>query len=141
MMPQSHIYRRRVEFRDTDAAGIVHFSVFFAYMEQAEHDLWRTLGTSVVHRTESETLSWPRVSAKCDYKVAIRFEDEIDIGVQVKKIGNKSLTFGFDFQRGNDQIAVGEMSTVCCQIEQNRKMNSVPIPDSIRNMLEAYLVD
>ena len=39
--------RRRVEFRDTDMAGIVHFSVFFAYMEQAEHELLRSLGLGV----------------------------------------------------------------------------------------------
>jgi 4-hydroxybenzoyl-CoA thioesterase/acyl-CoA thioester hydrolase len=38
---------RRVEFRDTDAAGIMHFSTFFNRMEEAEHELLRTLGTSV----------------------------------------------------------------------------------------------
>lgn len=32
---------RRVECRDADAAGIVHFSAFFVYLEQAEHELLR----------------------------------------------------------------------------------------------------
>ena len=46
-MPSPFIMRRRVEFRDTDAAGIAHFSVFFPWMEQAEHEVLRQLGLSV----------------------------------------------------------------------------------------------
>ena len=32
MTPKEFTTTRRVEFRDTDAAGIMHFSVFFLYM-------------------------------------------------------------------------------------------------------------
>ena len=38
---------RRVEFCDTDMAGIVHYSNFFRYMEVAEHEFFRSLGFSV----------------------------------------------------------------------------------------------
>ena len=44
-----------VEFAETDAAGIVHFSVFFRYMEEAEHAVWRQAGLDIVEvrrRTE-----------------------------------------------------------------------------------------
>jgi len=139
-MGQSYRYRRRVEFRDTDAAGIVHFSVFFAYMEQAEHDFWRSLGTSVYHRTGDGKVSWPRVSAKCDYLVAIKFEENIDIDLCVIKIGSKSLNFGFAFRRGEDVVAQGEVTTVCCSIGEDRSMKSIAIPDDIRKMLEPFLI-
>lgn len=43
----SFIWERRVEFCETDAAGICHFSSFFVFMEQAEHALFRHLGWSV----------------------------------------------------------------------------------------------
>ena len=39
---------RRVEFAETDMAGIVHYSNFFRYMETAEHGFFRSLGLSVV---------------------------------------------------------------------------------------------
>ena len=55
---------RRVEFRDTDAAGIMHFSAFFTRMEEAEHELIRHIGLSVFDRDEEGTISWPRVSAR-----------------------------------------------------------------------------
>ena len=35
---------RRVQFHETDLAGLVHFSIFFRYMEEAEHALWRAAG-------------------------------------------------------------------------------------------------
>ena len=45
---------RRVEFRDTDAAGIMHFSTYFTYMEEAEHELFRRLGTTVMQKVNDE---------------------------------------------------------------------------------------
>ena len=37
-------YRRRVQFYETDLAGIVHFSWYPRYMEEAEHAMWRDAG-------------------------------------------------------------------------------------------------
>ena len=46
-MVSEYRLRRRVQFYETDAAGIVHFSWFFRYMEEAEHALWREAGLSI----------------------------------------------------------------------------------------------
>ena len=46
-MPYEQRIRRRVEFSETDMAGIVHYSNFFRYMEAAEHEFFRALGFSV----------------------------------------------------------------------------------------------
>ena len=91
--------KRRVEFRETDMAGIVHFSNFFAYMEQAEHALLRSLDLGVMCNIDGRDISFPRVSATCDYRVSIQFEELIDIEVVVEKIGTKSITYGFRFFR------------------------------------------
>src|SRR5689334_6065032 len=40
-------YTRRVQFSETDMAGIVHFSAYFRFMEEAEHALWRAAGVSI----------------------------------------------------------------------------------------------
>jgi len=53
--------RRRVQFYETDAAGIVHFSWFFRYMEEAEHALWREAGLSIAPIVAD--VGWPRVAA------------------------------------------------------------------------------
>ena len=42
-----HTFTRRVEFGDTDLAGIMHFANFFRFMEAAETDFLRQRGLSV----------------------------------------------------------------------------------------------
>ena len=44
--PPGFRYSRRVQFSETDLAGIAHFSAFFRFMEEAEHALWRAAGLS-----------------------------------------------------------------------------------------------
>ena len=66
--------RRKIEFSDTDMAGIVHFSRFFIFMETAEHEFLRSLGTSVATEDRGHKIGWPRLSASCDYLKPIEFE-------------------------------------------------------------------
>jgi 4-hydroxybenzoyl-CoA thioesterase/acyl-CoA thioester hydrolase len=136
--------RRRVEFRDTDAAGIVHFSAFFFWMESAEHELLRAAGVHVVDRLpsndtgESVTASWPRVSAACDYKAAIRFGDEVDIQVGIEDIGHSSITFSFRFEHEGIWVAQGRIVAVRCVMRPGRKPEPVAIPADIRGRLEPF---
>jgi 4-hydroxybenzoyl-CoA thioesterase/acyl-CoA thioester hydrolase len=134
-MSTPFVITRRVEFRDTDAAGIAHFSVFFKYMEEAEHALWRSLGLSVKHVVDGEVMSWPRVAAKCDYQGAVRFEDVLRIEVRVARLGAKSVTFGFQITCDDRQVATGEMTAVHCRFPPHAPPESVAIPESIRQML------
>ena len=70
-------YTRRVEFAETDAAGMVHFSMFFRYMEEAEHAAWRAAGLNIWE--SGEGLSWPRIAAQCDFKSPLKFQDEFEV--------------------------------------------------------------
>ena len=119
---------RRVEFCDTDAAGIAHFSAFFRYMEQAEHELLRGVGLSVFMVDDVGKFSWPRVGAKCDYRAAARFEDMLNIEVRITRLGEKSVTFAFRFECGGNELATGELTAVCCRLFPDAPPRSIPIP-------------
>src|SRR5205085_2520481 len=88
---------RRVEFGDTDMAGIVHFANFFRFMEAAETEFLRSRGLSVSWFVDGVKLGLPRVSASCDYLNPARFEDVLTIAVAVERVGRKSVTCRFDF--------------------------------------------
>lgn len=139
-MNQTFSVQRRVEFRDTDAAGIVHFSNFFLYMEQAEHAFLRSLGLGVVCEIEGKHYSWPRVNTACSYKNSIRFEDVIEIRLRVQRIGEKSVTYQHQFFRDDVFIAEGTMTTVCCLFEPGSAPQSVPIPPVFVKALQPYLI-
>jgi acyl-CoA thioester hydrolase len=126
---------RRIEFGDTDMAGIVHFANFFRFMEAAETEFLRARGLSVTWREDDRRLGFPRVSASCDYSKPARFEDLLDIEVTLEKIGAKSLTYRFDFSRNGKPIAVGRITSVFCKELPGHGLESQEIPPEIRNKL------
>ena len=141
LMADKFIYNRRVEFRDTDMAGIVHFSVFHAYMEEAEHALLRSLGLGVICEIEGQRISFPRVNASCDYRKPIKFEEQIEIEVTIAKIGNSSLTFNHHFKRDGETVAEGSITVVCCEFDHGPRPKSCPIPKSFREKIQPFVVE
>ncbi|HEX5106334.1 MAG TPA: thioesterase family protein [Pirellulaceae bacterium] len=139
-MSTAFITSRRVEFSDTDAAGIMHFVAFFRMMEQAEHDLLRSVGLSVISHETGGTLSWPRVAAKCEFQSAARFEDVLQIEVRISRLGTTSLTFAHHFALGGREVATGEITTVCCRMSATAPPQPMPIPADIAAKLRGFVV-
>ncbi len=139
------IYKRRVEFCDTDAAGIVHFSALLQYAEQAEHALLRSFGTSVLVDIATDDgkhkrLSWPRVKIESEFHGAARFEEELDVALYVSRLGTKSVTYAFRMTRSGEPICSGLATSVCCEIDSNGSIKSVEIPSRLKEQLKAYTV-
>ena len=130
---------RRVEFSDTDMAGIVHYSNFFKYMETAEHAFFRSLGFSIVTRQVDPPVGWPRVHASCNYRRPLQFEDEVEIHMLVARKKSKSLTYQFRFRKLNAsepyEVARGELTVVCVR-HQKGKMKAAKIPPAIAEKIK-----
>lgn len=144
MTPSVFRTARRVEFRDTDAAGIMHFSVFFLFMEEAEHEFLRSVGLSVVIDETAggdvrRILTWPRVHCECDYSSPLKFEETVEIGISIERLGEKSVSYRFAFERDGKKIATGRMTAVCCRIVGAGHPASVAIPDEIRAKLTPFV--
>jgi 4-hydroxybenzoyl-CoA thioesterase/acyl-CoA thioester hydrolase len=135
-MPITYRTQRRVEFCDTDMAGLIHFANYFRYMESAEIAMLRSLGLSVTMGWEGEHISFPRVAASCEFVRPVRFEDLLDILVTVRKLGQKSVTYGFEFFKGEELVARGEISAVCCRLVPGKRIESIEIPAVVRQKLE-----
>ena len=125
-------FRRRVQFYETDAAGIVHFSWFFRYMEEAEHALWREAGISI-HPTASD-IGWPRVAASFTFERALRFEDEFDVCLAIEELNRRSIKYSCRLLKDDQQIASGTMTIVC--VRKTPTMQSIDIPPEIAERFE-----
>jgi YbgC/YbaW family acyl-CoA thioester hydrolase len=131
--------KRRVEFSETDMAGIMHYSNFFRFMETAEHAFYRSLGFSVRMPETDPRLGWPRVHAECDFRKPLRFEDEVEIHLLVARKGTKSISYQFRFSRLNgerEEVARGLVTIVCVAHHKDGSMSSVPIPTEIAGRIE-----
>jgi len=139
-MPCEFIVARRVEFSETDMAGIVHYSNFFRYMETAEHGFFRSLGFSVVMDKFDPPVGWPRVHAACDYLQPLRFEDEVEIHMLVSEKKPRSLSYVFRFRKLNArapvEVARGELTVVCVTRSADGTMVAATIPKAIADQIE-----
>jgi YbgC/YbaW family acyl-CoA thioester hydrolase len=117
-------------------AGMAHFSNFFRYMESAEVEFLHSRGLSVSVGLQGEKFGFPRVAASCDFMLPLRFQDVVQIDVRVERIGNKSITYAFDFSRGGDLVADGRITTCCCRVLPDLSLEPIDIPQSIRDLLE-----
>jgi YbgC/YbaW family acyl-CoA thioester hydrolase len=133
-MPTEFSIRRRVQFSETDMAGIMHFSNFFKLMEEVEHAFFRSVGLSVSMQHDGMHIGWPRVSAGCEYFEPVKFEDEIELRMRVARVGDKSFSYEVDFMMSGQRVALGKTTSVCCTIE-SQGMRSIAIPQAIREKL------
>jgi acyl-CoA thioester hydrolase len=136
-MASSFTTTRRVEFFETDMAGIVHFANFYRYMEQAEHEFFRSFGRSIMEpQPDGSTLGWPRVSGSCNFEAPAFYEDLLEVRIFVERIGVKSLTMRYEFRRGETRIARGQMKTVCCIFRHGEPLRSIEIPPAFSEHLQ-----
>lgn len=130
-------YTRRVEFAETDAAGMVHFSVFFRYMEEAEHAIWRAAGMDIY--ASRETHSWPRVSARFDFKAPLRFQDAFEVRTQMGAVTRSTIQWAHVLVRGDVVIGNGTITVVYVQKHADGSLKSTAIPDDVLAKLRSAL--
>jgi acyl-CoA thioester hydrolase len=129
------IYRRRVQFAETDAAGMAHFSVFFRYMEEAEHAVWRAAGMDIF--ANHETQSWPRISANFDFKSPLKFQDEFEVRTEIASITRSTIQWAHVLTRGDVVIGTGTVTAVCVRKQPDGTMKSAEIPTDIVSRLRS----
>jgi YbgC/YbaW family acyl-CoA thioester hydrolase len=131
---------RRVEFAETDMAGIVHYVNFFRYMESAEHAFFRALGLSIVMDQFEPPVGWPRIRAECHFTHPLRFEDEVEVHLLVREKRSKSLSYAFRFRKLNAtppvEVARGSVTVVCVAHARDGRMKAVSIPHVVAERIE-----
>ena len=144
--PQPHCfeYRRRVEFAETDMAGLVHFSNFFRYMETTEHAFFSSLGHCVHEVVDGQSVGWPRVQSSCDFFQPIRFEDQIVIRLSIQEIRRRSVRYLYyifkEDESGEALVASGRIVTASVQFNrQSGDIESVEIPKELNRKLQKAL--
>jgi YbgC/YbaW family acyl-CoA thioester hydrolase len=135
-MPSEYRLQRRVLFHETDMAGVVHFSCFFRYMEEAEHALWRAAGLSIA--PQGSPIGWPRVAASCEFLQPLRFEDEFEVWLRVVAITNKTMRYACTLTKGDLQIAEGAMTVVCVSHRPDGTMTAIAIPPDVAACFEVH---
>jgi YbgC/YbaW family acyl-CoA thioester hydrolase len=124
-----HRLTRRVQFAETDAAGLVHFTSFFRYMEEAEHALWRAAGLSIA--PAGAAFGFPRTSATFEYHRPLRFEDEFEAHIRITSMDERTIRYRCVLSRGGEKVATGALAIVCVSKRPDAPMKPMRIPEEI----------
>ena len=135
---------RRVEFPDTDMAGIVHFSNFFKWMEAAEHAFFRSLGLKVHPHLEDGVWGWARVDASCSWSGPLRYDDVFEMHLLVREKKRRSFGYLVVFRKRGDgaepdwqEVARGSLTTVCVARRAGQAgIRSIDMPDDVSERIE-----
>jgi acyl-CoA thioesterase FadM len=111
----------------------------FRYMEVAEHQLMRTIGLPYATSAPLGP-ALPRVHLSCDFRGAIRYDDELDVSAHVARVGLSSWTVAFTARNAShDQspiVAEGQMVIVSMDPITER---AVSLPGELREALLAAM--
>lgn len=124
------MHRVRVAFPDTDASGRIHFTAMLRYFEAAEIEFMRSLGYSY---RDALDVVYPRVRVECEYRLAVCFDDELDIAVSVKRVGTSSYTLEFAAMKDGVKAANGSIVVVC----MGRSGRAQALPEVLREALRS----
>lgn len=127
-MAASITLQRRVQWMDTDAAGIWHHSVVVRWAEEAEAELHRRLG--IVDLTFGAT---PRVRTEFEFPSSVRFDDVVDITLSISNLGTTSMTYDLAVRSESGIVAKGQMVVVFIDRDTGRKK---PWPRRVRDAVE-----
>jgi YbgC/YbaW family acyl-CoA thioester hydrolase len=127
-MPFEHRLKRRVQFYETDMAGIVHFSCYFRYLEEAEHAMWREAGVSIA---DGSGIGWPRIAASFEYLRPLKFDDEFEVHLRI--VGKDARTIRYEgvITSGVTRIATGTLVVKCVVKSPGEPMRGANIPPEI----------
>ncbi|ADE55426.1 acyl-CoA thioesterase [Coraliomargarita akajimensis] len=139
-MAYEHTSTRRIEFSETDMAGLVHFSNFFKYMETAERDFFEAAGVDLIQTKPGELVGWPRARAECKFSAPLRFGDTIDIHLAVKAVKDRAIDYQFRIYRRNadgsrTHAAKGHMTTILTQLSESGELCSIELTNDVRQRI------
>jgi acyl-CoA thioesterase FadM len=127
--PARVVLRRRVEWIDTDAAGIYHWTTAFRLAEAAEAALHTALGIADV--TFGAT---PRVHVEADFSRPLLFNEAVDVELTVRAVGRTSVEYALVITGEAGPAVAGAVKA--CFIDRGSR-RAVPWPDAVRERLSA----
>jgi YbgC/YbaW family acyl-CoA thioester hydrolase len=124
------VVRRAARWGECDPAGIVYTPRFLDWVIEAVEAFFATvLQVSWLDLRRSHGLASPMARVSLDFKRPVAAGDEIDIELEVARVGRTSLTFAITGRRRSEPCFTAEVTTVFVDKAADAP---TPIPDLLR---------
>jgi len=119
-----------VRFRDVDIMGHVNNAVYFTYMEQVRAEYW----VQLFGNNNLRELGFIVARAECDFKVAAKYGDEIEVSIRTTAIRNSSFDWEYEIRNPKTDVLFAKGKTVQVYYDY-KKDQSLPVPSDVRAKL------
>ena len=122
----------RVRWAEVDRQGVVFNPQYFAYFDVAVTEYWRALGVRYPEDFSKDGTDTYAVSARADFRGSAVYDDLLDLGCRVGRIGRTSMQFVFGVYRGDTLLTAGEIVYVNVAVEAR---TPTPWSDGLRDVI------
>jgi acyl-CoA thioester hydrolase len=132
------VHHLRVRYNECDAQGHVFNANYLVYFDVALTELWReALGSYEALTADGLDLVVAETGVR--FRAPARFDDELEITLEVERLGNTSMVSAIGVARDGDTLAEGRIVHIF--VRADRLGEKAPIPDHVRRMLQRYCVE
>jgi acyl-CoA thioester hydrolase len=125
MPEKTHRYAVRVQWEDTDAAGIVYYANYLRFIERGRSDLLLQNGIDQRGLIESENGAAFAVRAcNVEYLKPARLHEVLVVATALTELRGASLTLGQEVWRGEELLVRAEVKLAC--IDAKGRARRVP---------------
>jgi 4-hydroxybenzoyl-CoA thioesterase len=132
----THTHEHRVEWGETDAAGIVFYPNYFRWFDQATHELFRNLGIPLEPMAREERSGPIIIEARCQLVAPLFYDDVVQIEACIAELRTRAFRVEYVVRRGEQIVATGYEVRIWAHVS-GRGIEPVAIPAVVRQSLEA----
>ena len=138
--------KRRVQLHETDLGGLMHHHNYFLWMEQAEYEMFESIGEKVVGDLDEnfKGSGWPRSEVHMKYLKPLRYRDEVEIHLKISRIRAAAIEYEADFYLIKDDekevVSNGKYKAISCLYDSLQRENPqiLPIDESFLKKIEVF---
>jgi acyl-CoA thioester hydrolase len=126
------VHHLRVRYNECDAQGHVFNANYLVYFDVTVTELWRqALGSYEALTADGLDLV---AEVQVRFRAPARFDDELEITLEVERLGNTSMVSAIAVARDGETLAEGRIVHIF--VRADRLGEKAPIPDHVRRMLQ-----
>jgi len=120
----------RVYWEDTDAGGIVYYANYLRFLERARTEWLRAQGIDQVALARDERLQFAVVEAHVTYHRPAKFDDRLQVSVQLVEQGKASVVMAQEIRRGTPDGELLVSATIRAACLDSDSLKPRPLPSS-----------
>ena len=121
----------RVYYEDTDAGGVVYYANYLKFIERARTEWLRVTGIEQTDLAEQHGVAFVVRSAAIDYLKPARFNDSLQVTVELIKVGAGHIDVAQRAIRDSELLASAVVKVACVGVQTMRPIR-IPQPIATR---------